>query len=345
MDLPNLKKNEQFSQLTTLKIGGPIKLFTKINSLKELQQAISFSKEQKIKFLVIGGGSNLLVSDNGFDGLVIKNNIAGIEIKRSEQSFSPASVPEMSKAPAGTVSEDENGLRTIKLLQVHAGTILQDLVDYTISHGLTGLHKLTGIPGTVGGALFGNAGAYGQTISDHIDQVVCLNPDTLETVNLSKMECQFSYRDSGFKKNELILLEVVFKLPLSDSENLKKESAEILQKRLNKYKPGILCPGSFFKNILIENLPEQTKKLIPPERDYFGKVPAWYFLDEVGAKGDKLGNIQIADFHGNLFINLGQGTASDFYDLAKKYYLKVKVRFGIELEPEVQLINLPPFDQ
>ena len=98
-----------------------------------------------------------------------------------------------------------------------------------------------------------------------------------------------------------------------------------------------------FKNLILNKLPKDVQKLVPPERDFFGKVPAWFFLDEVGAKGDSLGNIKIADFHGNLFINLGKGKAEDFYSLAKKYFDKVKDKFGISLEPEVQLINLPPF--
>ena len=92
----------------------------------------------------------------------------------------------------------------------------------------------------------------------------------------------------------------------------------------------------------MENIPEETKKLIPKERDYYGKVPAWYFLDEVGTRGDQVGQIKIADFHGNLFMNLGRGTSSDFYKLAQKYHKKVKEKFNIALDPEVQLVNLPP---
>jgi len=207
-------------------------------------------------------------------------------------------------------------------------------------HGLSGAQKLTGIPGTVGGAVYGNAAAYGQTISDYLTEVITLGQN-FKTI--TKDECQFEYRDSGFKRNGLTILEVHFQFPNSDSKTLTAESEEILKKRLEKYRPGILCPGSFFKNVLIENLTPEQKKLIPKERDYYGKVPAWFFLDEVGAKGDKLSDIEIASFHGNLFMNKGSGTAQDFYELAQKYFRKVKEKFGIELEPEVQLVNLPPF--
>ncbi len=302
----------QFKDITTLKIGGPIKEFIEVKSEDELISSLSSSPITHHPLLIIGGGSNLLVSDSGFDGLVIKNEVIGIE-------------------------KEDGGLK------VKAGTILQDLVDFTMENSLSGIHKLNGIPGTVGGALFGNAGAFGQTISDHLVSVTALDPITHNTSLITKQQCEFEYRDSGFKRNKYIILEVIFKLPRGDLATIKKESQEVLEKRLKKYPPGVLCPGSFFKNLFIKDLPEDVQKQIPPERDYFGKVPAWFFLDAVGAKGAQRGQIKIAPYHGNLFINQGDGTAEDFYNLAKKYFLKVKEKFGIELDPEVQLINLPQF--
>ncbi len=308
----NIVKNYPLSKVTTLKIGGPAEQYLVTKTTEELTSAIKNAKEQGLEFLVIGGGSNLLISDAGVDKLVLKNQVTGIEKREDEVS-------------------------------VKSGTVLQELVDFTIQNSMSGMEKLTGIPGTVGGAIFGNAAAYGQTISDCITEVICF--DGQETKTLSKAECQFRYRDSGFKKNGLTIIEAKFKFTSGNPEVLKKESAEVLEKRLQKYKPGILCPGSFFKNVLMENLSKHQKKLIPANRDYYGKVPAWYFLDEVGAKGDSQGQIKIADFHGNLFMNEGGGTAKDFYKLAKKYYQLVKEKFGIELEPEVQMINLPPFSE
>jgi UDP-N-acetylmuramate dehydrogenase len=307
-------RNDIFlKDLTTLQIGGQAKYFAEVQNEDELIEALKFAQNKSITFFVFGGGSNLLISDSGFDGLAIKFSQKGISLTNETT------------------------------LAVKTGTVLQEFVDFSISQNLSGLQKLTGIPGTVGGAIYGNAGAYGQTVSDHLIKVICLNPVSLKKIELAKNECQFSYRDSGFKTNKLVILEAVFGLNKTNND-LQKESDEILEKRLKKYKPGILCPGSFFKNVLMEELSNEQKKLIPPDRDYFGKVPAWFFLDEVGAKGDRLGNIQIADFHGNLFINLGGGTAEDFYNLAKKYYFKVKEKFGISLEPEVQFVNLVPFE-
>lgn len=336
----DFKPNLSISSLTTLNIGGPAKEFIEVKSEEELMNVLS----KLPTILIIGGGSNLLVSDSPFDGLVIKNEITGIargENKEERRHLHAQLVgrAEQVTRPSMKVSSEKG-----KLI-VKSGTKLQDLVDYTIQNSLSGMHKLTGIPGTVGGAIFGNAGAFGQTISDHLVRVTALDPIAQNTSLLTKDECGFDYRDSGFKRNSLIILEVEFSLSPQNKETLQKEAEEVLEKRLKKYPKGVKCPGSFFKNLFINKLSPDVQKLIPKDRDFYGKVPAWYFLDEVGAKGDRLGDIQIAPYHGNLFINLGGGKAEDFYNLAKKYYDLVREKFGISLEPEVQLINLPALNQ
>ncbi len=367
----SLQKNVPFKELTTTQIGGPTKYFYQATTQPDLLKILTFASENQLPYLIIGGGSNLLVSDDGVEILVIKNSVSGIQ------------------GPTLGVGADNQAPAEDPTLTVQAGTPLQTLVDYTINHGLTGLHKLTGIPGTVGGAIFGNAGAYGQTISDPISEIKIF--DGRQTRTLSKNECGFSYRHSNFKlpmsswlKNvvphseifdqassnhqdalvipdpvgdpeidshlrendnyldKAIILEVTFQFPTSDIQSLKSESQDVLQKRLKKYPPGVRCPGSFFKNLLTTDIPQPILDTIPNLKDYYGKVPSWYFLEQVGAKGAHQGQVQIADFHANLFINLGGATAQDFYQLAKKYSDAVKQKFGITLEPEVQLINLPP---
>jgi UDP-N-acetylmuramate dehydrogenase len=305
-------QNILISKLTTLEIGGPVSKFTEVSNFEELKSALEYAKKEDLKFLVIGGGSNLLVSDEGYDGFIIKNLTQGIHLAGNE-------------------------------LSVESGTILQDLVDFTIANGLSGMNKLTGIPGTVGGALFGNAGAYGQTISDHLVKVICFDGE--KETELTKDECKFNYRDSAFKKSKSVIFRGVFNLELGDAPELKKESDETLKKRLVKYPIGIKCPGSFFKNIVASTLPDEILRNISEDKIMYGKIPAGKLLEEVGAKGDAMGQIKIAEYHGNLFINLGDGKAEDFYNLAKKYFQKVKEKFRIELEPEVQLINLPPLNQ
>src|SRR3989344_7376090 len=175
-----IKSNYPLKNITTLQIGGLAKKFVSINSVDELKEAVQYANTNNLNHLVIGGGSNLLVSDDGVDMLIIKNEIGGIA---------------------------SQGLT----LQVKSGTILQDLVNYSISHGLSGLQKLTGIPGTLGGAVYGNAGAYGQTISDHITSVTTLDN------SLSKEQCQFNYRNSIFKTSKGTIIEVTFELEQADS--------------------------------------------------------------------------------------------------------------------------------
>lgn len=334
MDNTNYK-NISFKELTTLKIGGPVKEVTTVKTEEEI--IISFQQPafSNQPFLVIGSGSNLLVSDEGFSGLVIKNEIEGIE-------------------------------KVGNNLTAKSGTLLQDLVDFANDNGLAGLENLAGIPGTVGGAIYGNAGAYGQTISDHLVSVKILDPNSVIPANagiqlsnqntwipvqarddikklsqFSKNDCHFNYRDSIFKRNKNIVLEAVFALVPSDSETLKKISDETIKKREVKYPPGIKCPGSFFKNIPQDSLPDEILGKVPKELILYGKVSAGALLESVDAKGAREGNIFIAPYHANLFINEGGGKAQDFYNLAKIYSQKVYEKYRIRLEPEVQLINLP----
>ncbi|MBI2039731.1 UDP-N-acetylmuramate dehydrogenase [Candidatus Microgenomates bacterium] len=333
----NITDNYPMKNVTTLQIGGPAKKFVSVSSEEELIEAIQNAKQNNLDYLIIGGGSNLLVNDNGIDSLVIKNEIGGITT--SKVGFL---VPSEGKSDFPEVEGDSFEVR------VKSGTILQNLVDYTIQHGLSGLQKLTGIPGTVGGAVYGNAGAYGQTISDNILSVVVLSERSESKdlsrmrVTLSKNDCNFNYRDSGFKRNHFIILEVTFQLEIVDPEILAKEAEDVLSKRLVKYPKGIKCPGSFFKNIIADTLPKEILQKIPKDKITYGKISAGYLLETVGAQGQILDGIEIAPYHANLFINNGGGTAKAFYDLAQKYAQKVKEKFGITLEPEVQLINLPP---
>lgn len=308
----NISRHISLSRLTTLRIGGPTDYLITVTSELELKQAFIFSKDKSLPYLLIGGGSNLLVADSGFPGLVIKNNIAGIK-------------------------------KNNHLLIVKSGTQLQDLVDFSIKNGFGGMHKLTGIPGTVGGAIFGNAGAYGQTISDYLTQVVILNA-VKDLKILTRKQSNFDYRDSIFKKNKFIILEAEFKFKKTKFSTLIEESQEVLLKRQLRYPINLKCPGSFFKNILSSDLPKSILNQIPREKIIYDKISAGYFLEVVGAKGKNLGKIIISKNHANLFINQGGGKALDFYRLAKKYQLKVKARFGVSLQPEVQIINLPPLN-
>src|SRR3989344_800335 len=236
-----IQENVPFSSLTTVEIGGPARVFIEAKSTKELKEILTFVKTEEMPFFIMGGGSNLLVSDEGLEKLVIKVANSNIQVHNN-------------------------------LVTVQAGTTLQELVDFTIEHGFGNLNRMTGIPGTVGGAIYGNAGSYGQMIGEHIQEILAFDPEAEEEVLVSQDECQFTYRSSGFKKNGLIILEAIFKLPNEDPETLAKEADEALSLRTAKYKPGTKCPGSFFKNLFTNEIPEKALKMLPPRNDTYGKT-------------------------------------------------------------------------
>lgn len=302
----NFQEDFQLNTITTVQTGGRAKGFFWVKTQEELISAIEFLKTNGIRFLVVGGLSNLLFSDQGFDGVIIKNQISGIRFNKG-------------------------------IVQVQSGTPLQELVDFTIDNGLSGLQKMTGIPGTVGGAIYGNAGAYGQTISDFITSVTILHEG--EKILVNKSACRFSYRTSVFKKNGALILNTEFKLPKAKSKELQKESADILSQRMKKYLPGLRSPGSFFMNVYVSKIPAAGLRLIPPEKIRNGRAHVGWILESVGAKGYKVGGVEVADYHGNLFINRQNGTSQDYRNLANELSRRVKEKYGIILEPEVQIID------
>ncbi|MBI4058716.1 UDP-N-acetylmuramate dehydrogenase [Candidatus Microgenomates bacterium] len=293
-----------FSEITTLKIGGHIRELVEAKTKEGLVEEIRKAQTGQMPYLVIGGGSNLLVADSGFEGLVIKNSYTAINEA------------------------------------VGSGTDLATLVEWANEKGKAGFEKLVGIPGTIGGAIYGNAGAYGQTIADKILWVQIYDSHEDQLKKYTRAECNLSYRHSRFKETGEIILEAAFDITATaDSVQLIKTSQEIMQQRLIRYHPGLACPGSFFKNVEAAKLTQDILDRIPADKIMFGKIPAGWLLEEVGAKGAREDGVEIATWHGNLFINSGGGTAADFVKLAKVYRQKVQEKFGIALEPEVQLIG------
>ncbi len=276
---------------TTLGVGGPARFLVEVETAEQMKKAVGL----KEKWLVIAGGSNLLVSDDGYEGLVIVNRVPG------------------------------------------SGMMLDELVNKMNNQGCAGMECLAGIPGTVGGAVYGNAGAYGQTISDHLKGVTTL------TGFWPKGKCGFGYRESIFKKNKEIILEAEFDLPKGERETLIAKSNEIRNLRKKKYPPEMKCPGSFFMNLWFDQLPKETQEQIPAEKIKGGKVAAGYLLEQAGARGRKLGGAAVADYHGNLIYNANGAKATEIWELAKQLRDAVQVMFGVMLVPEVQFIGFPRF--
>lgn len=300
-------KNINLKPKTTFGVGGVARQYLVVRNSNELIRVIKQLIKNKEPYILIAGGSNVVFPDGVFDKTVVH--------------LKP-------KIFTDLISVNK------KMVTVEAGVPLSFLIKQALVNNLAGLESLSGIPGSVGGAIVGNAGAYGQTISDHLVSVTVF--DGQKIFNLTKDDCRFKYRHSLFKEKNLIVLKAKFKLTTGDGKELKKKSNSIIKTRNAKYVPGIKCPGSFFKNVLIKDLPASIVKKIDQTKIIDGKIPAGYLLEQVGAKGMKEGDIFVASFHGNLIINKNSGSFKDLEILVKKLKSKVKKRFGINLEEEVR---------
>jgi len=287
-----IKQNEPLSKHTTFAIGGPAKYFAVAKTKEEVLEAIDFAEKKKLPFFVLGGGSNILINDNGYDGLIIKIQIGGAHIAEE-------------KITAG------------------AGVLLSQLVNESANLGLSGLEWAVGIPGTIGGAVNGNAGAYGRSVSESVDEIVVLAEEDgqwKEKKYLNK-ECGFEYRKSKFKHlaNREIVLEVVLKMQKSNTEKVRGEIRNTILQRKGVI-PAQPSAGCVFKNI------KKDGQLVAA----VGKLVA-----ECGLKGVKSGNAEIPHLHGNYVVNLGGAKAEDVVRLINLCKQKVKDRFNLELEEEI----------
>jgi UDP-N-acetylmuramate dehydrogenase len=308
-EIPNLtvSAHTPLSRYTRFGIGGPADLFAETRDERAFVAALAAARESGTPVCVTGGGTNLIVSDRGFRGLVL----------RFCESTLCADGP---RVAAG------------------AGAVLQDLVDFANRHGLKGLETLAGIPGWVGAAVYGNAGAYGHSISERVAAVRFFDGEDVRVFDNS--QCDFRYRESIFKRRkEWIIFRVELTLEPAGAAELQEISAGILKVRNEKFPPTMRCAGSIFKNFLLRELPPAVAAEVPAAVVREGKIPAAWFLEQVGAKGMQLGGIQVAAYHANLIYNAGQGTASELCELIAELKRRVRERFGIEVEEEVQYVG------
>ncbi|HXF44259.1 MAG TPA: UDP-N-acetylmuramate dehydrogenase [Candidatus Paceibacterota bacterium] len=310
-----VRKNISLAPLSTFRIGGRADFFCLVKEPTDLFEAVEFARNKKIPYRILAGGSNIVFPDGRFKGLLIKISDGGIV-------------------------KDKNRLI------VGAGVALEEVIKKSISAGLKGLETLSGIPGTLGGAIVGNAGAYGHSISEVVERVKVWDPVGGQNLSkgagskgffwISKKDCKFRYRESVFKHKPYIVVCAVLKFKNGNSKNLRKISRDIIKLRLKKYKPGLRCPGSFFKNVLVSEVSKKSLLKINKSKIIEGKIPAGYLLEEVGAKGMRVGGIEIANFHGNLLINRGGARAADVRKLAALLKKRVFEKFGIRLEEEIR---------
>jgi UDP-N-acetylmuramate dehydrogenase len=308
-EIPNVTvlTDTPLSRYTRFGIGGPADLYAETGSVEAFLAAIEAARSSGIETMVIGGGTNLIVSDAGFRGIVLRY--------RGDSLL----------AANGRVRAD-------------AGAELQRLVDFAIERGLGGLETLSGIPGSVGAAIYGNAGAYGHSIAERVMRVRFYDGQAVRF--LDNRECRFQYRESIFKqRKDWIVFSAELRLEAGDATALRETADGILKVRNEKFPVTMKCAGSIFKNLLLKDLPAEVAAQVPPAAVREGKVPAAWFLEQVEAKGMSRGDIHVAEYHANLIYNAGAGTAADLRSLIRELKQRVAQRFGIHLEEEVQYVG------
>lgn len=326
----NPRPNFDLSQFTTFGIGGRARWVVEIHSVSQVEAAWHWADKRGLRILVAGEGSNILVSDRGFEGLLLINRIDGVHI------VEPSSHIRNSSGPA-VQAFSSNPTQPSVSIRAGGGINLMELIRWCNARHLSGMEKMYGIPGSLAGAVVGNAGAYGQEIQDTVVEATVLGPAGTQV--LGRAELGFRYRHSTLKENRAwFLVDCLLQLWQSN-EDLQRTSEEILRMRTVKYPPGLKCPGSFFKNVEVATLPANVLDRVPPDFVFHGKVPAGRLLQAVGACGARSGGAMIASHHGNLFINTGGATSQDVLNLAAEYARKVYEKFAIRLEPEVLIVD------
>lgn len=340
----NILKNIPLAPYTTFKIGGSAKYFCVIKNEGEIVEAVQFAQKEKIPYFILGGGSNLLVSDNGFNGLVLKIEIDGIE-----------------KLPN---KDSDNEI----FIKAGAGVIWDKFVDFAVSNEFFGVENLSSIPGTVGASAVQNIGAYGSEASQAVSSVRVLDTESMEFTDLEARACLFGYRDSIFKKEKgrYVISNITFKLHrhgvlMMDYKDVREffDKSDIVSPTIKDLRKAIIeirasklpdwskwgTAGSFFKNPVIEQKHFDTLKAkypdLPgfPEEDGRVKVSLGWILDKIcNAKGMKNGKARIYEKQALVVVAENGATAKEVVELSNKIINMVKENTGIVIEAEVEWV-------
>lgn len=305
------QENVPLAAYTTFKVGGSARYFAVVKTIEELRAALSLAAEKNLPILIMAGGSNLIISSKGFDGLVIFVQFGGVKI------------------------EDD-------ILTAGAAATMEKLVDSAISKSLAGLEWAGGLPGTFGGAIRGNAGAFGGEIKDAVARVTTVNFHTGALKNWTNNECQFGYRDSIFKQepSEVIVL-ARLQLAHGDGAELRHIADEHIRYRQERHPLEYPNSGSIFKNVPVENVPPETRKIFEAsvKTDPFPVIPTARIIADASLKGVRVGDAQVSEKHSNYIVNLGAATGEDIVALIKKVQNVVQEKFSIKLEVEPELVG------
>ena len=305
--LPQIKEYEPLNKYTTFKIGGPARYFFEVRDELQLKYTLEFARDKNMPVFIMAGGSNILFADEGYPGVVVKLQFRGVSI------------------------DGEN-------VTVASGVNLKELVFLLSRRKLSGMQNLCGIPGSVGGAVFGNAGAFGTEMKDVVKFATALNTETGERKTFSNKEMEFAYRESYFKKNpQWVVVTVLLKLEKVNF-NVEKEAQKTLAEREKRHLQDVQAAGSFFKN---PQAPEHVIEMFEKDKGVKsrgGRVPAGWLIEKAGLKGFSVGDAQSSLQHPNYIINKGGATASDVLKVKAKIEEEVFKQFQVKLEPEVRVV-------
>ena len=290
LDVGEMIEDEPMYKHTTYKVGGPARIYLKVKDVDSLIKTIKYCGKHRVKYLVIGRGSNLLFSDREYEGLIISLNECFNEIK-------------------------VNGSTMI----AQAGVPMISLSYQAAKIGLSGFEFMGGIPGSIGGGIYMNAGAYKYDLASVVKTVTLLN-EKHEVVTFNNEQMDFSYRHSICQDNrKLIVLEVTFELTAKSPDEIKAVVDKRKERRMSSQPWNMPSAGSVFRN--------------PQDK------PAWQYIDECGLRGYEIGGAQVSPKHSNFIVNNGYASAKDIYDLIMLVQEKVNEKFGVKLRREVGLIN------
>lgn len=310
-ELPEIRENVLLSEQSTYKIGGRARYFFEAKNKEDIIMAIKTVKKLKLPFFILAGGSNILFSDKGFKGLVIKIAMRDCYLRGSN-------------------------------VFAEAGVVLRDIVSLSVQNDLQGFEWAAGIPGTLGGAIFGNAQAFGDKISDNVKSVEALNVKTLEIRKLTNIQCEFKSKNSIFKsKGNLVIISAVLKLKNGKLGEIKETVKEHLDYRKNMHPLKYPSAGSVFVNPEIKITDKKLLSKFPDLAEFNKKgfIHAGYLIDMCGLKGKKCGKAQISEQHANFIVNLGGAKAKDILcliNLAKKSVFR---KFKVKLEEEIRIVK------
>jgi len=313
--LKKIKTNVSLENNNTFRINGKTKYFFIAKTINDIVWALSASKKLKIPFFILGGGSNVLFSEKIFNGLTIKIENSNFQVKEINLGF---------KISAG------------------AGTKMADLVSESLKRGFTGLEWAIGLPGTLGGAIYGNAGAFQKSIGEMVKKVKVFDLKNQKIKILSKNDCRFGYRESIFKKNSnLIILESSLFFKKGNKKEIKKEMIKNLNHRKTHQPLNFPSAGSVFKNLEAKKF-SFTEHLIfskfPEFQKFKGKdlIPAGFLIEMAGLKGKKIGDAQISEKNANFIVNLGKAKSTDIKKLIVLIKKQIKKKFGVQIEEEIR---------